>query len=409
MTGPLDGFRVLDLSSVVLGPLATQVLGDLGAEVIKIESPEGDTTRRTGPQRSPGMAALFMGVNRNKRSAVLDLKQAAARDALWRLIDRADVFIHSIRPQKIARLGFGHESVCERNPRIVYAGLHGYRTDGPYGGQPAYDDVIQGRSGSADLMARLVGEPRYMPTIMADKTCALVAAYSVIAALLARERTGRGQFVEIPMFETMAAFNLTEHIYGRAFDPAEAEMGYPRVLVPWRRPLPDVRRLYLHARLYRRAVAALLARGRKAGADRGSALRFAQEPERQYRRGLPDRRGVPRRTDERGMGGGLRTAGNPGRAGRHARRADGGIRIWTRWGSSTASVNPSEGGVVLTDPPVRFSDAGEDSGIRRLQPRFGEHSAEVLAEAGLGEEEIAALFAAGASHDGRGDTGGNEG
>ncbi len=238
MAGPLDGVRVLDLSSVVLGPLATQILGDLGADVIKIEAPAGDTTRYTGPARSDDMAALFMGINRNKRSIVLDLKQPAACDALWRLIDDADVFIHSIRPQKIARLGFGHEAVLARNDRIVYAGLHGYLTGGPYEGAPAYDDVIQGQSGSAQLMAMLVGEPRYMPTIMADKTCALVAAYSIIAALYDRQKSGQGQFVEIPMFETMVAFNLTEHLFGHGFEPPEGPMGYSRVLAPWRRPYP---------------------------------------------------------------------------------------------------------------------------------------------------------------------------
>ncbi len=137
MAGPLDGVRVLDLSSVVLGPLATQILGDLGADVIKIEAPAGDTTRYTGPARSDDMAALFMGVNRNKRSIVLDLKQQSACDALWRLVDDADVFIHSIRPQAIARLGFGHEAVLARNERIVYAGLHGYLSGGPYEGAPA--------------------------------------------------------------------------------------------------------------------------------------------------------------------------------------------------------------------------------------------------------------------------------
>ena len=398
MTGPLDGFRVLDLSSVVLGPFATQVLGDLGAEVIKIESPEGDTTRSTGPGRSPGMAALFMGVNRNKRSVVLDLKRAAARDALWRLIDGADVFLHSIRPQKLARLGFGHESVCERNPRIVYAGLHGYRVDGPYGGQPAYDDVIQGRSGSADLMARLVGEPRYMPTIMADKTCALVAAYAVIAALLARERTGSGQFVEIPMFETMAAFNLTEHIYGHAFDPAEAEMGYPRVLVPWRRPYPTADGYIC-------------------------MLAYTDEQWRRFWRevGRPELIDDPRfdtlasRSDN--IGEVYRTAGECLKDRSSAEWA----AVFGRLEIPAAPVttleglmrdphldavgffhrlaHPSEGGVVLTDPPVRFSE--NEAGIRRLQPRLGEHSAEVLEEAGLDEDEIAALFAAGASVDGR--------
>src|SRR5262249_53193169 len=197
MAGPLAGIRVLDLTSVVFGPLATQILGDMGADVIKVEAPEGDTTRHTGPARSKDMAALFMGVNRSKRSLVLDLKQAGARDALWRLIDGADVFAHSMRPQKIESLGFGDQAVRARNPRIVYAGLHGYLNGGPYSGQPAYDDVIQGQAGVAALMAGVAGEPRYAPMILADKTCGLVAANAISAALFARERTGRGQFVEV--------------------------------------------------------------------------------------------------------------------------------------------------------------------------------------------------------------------
>ncbi|MFT5489488.1 MAG: crotonobetainyl-CoA:carnitine CoA-transferase CaiB-like acyl-CoA transferase, partial [Alphaproteobacteria bacterium] len=236
MPGALDGIRVLDLTSVVLGPLATQTMGDMGADIIKIEGPAGDTTRYTGPKRSADMSALYMGLNRNKRSLVLDLKQDAAKEALWRLIDTADVFLHSVRPQAMDRLGFSSEAVCARNPRIVYAGIHGFRMDGPYAGRPAYDDVIQGLSGSADLMARLVGEPRYMPTIMADKTCGLVTVNAVLAALLEREKSGKGQFVEIPMFETMVAFNMADHIFGYTFDPPEGPMGYSRVLTPSRRP-----------------------------------------------------------------------------------------------------------------------------------------------------------------------------
>jgi crotonobetainyl-CoA:carnitine CoA-transferase CaiB-like acyl-CoA transferase len=149
LAGALDGLRVLDLTSVVLGPLATQTMGDMGADIVKIESPAGDTTRYTGPKRSADMSALYMGLNRNKRSLVLDLKQDAAKDALWRLIDTADVFLHSVRPQAMERLGFGHDAVLARNPRIIYAGIHGFRMDGPYAGRPAYDDVIQGLSGSA--------------------------------------------------------------------------------------------------------------------------------------------------------------------------------------------------------------------------------------------------------------------
>ncbi|SDM05563.1 Crotonobetainyl-CoA:carnitine CoA-transferase CaiB [Oryzisolibacter propanilivorax] len=234
--GPLAGVRVLDLSSVVFGPLASQALADYGAEVVKIEPPGGDSTRHTGPAVEPGMAAMFMGCNRSKKSVVLDLKQPLARQALHALLATADVFMHSMRPQKIARLGLDADSLRARYPHLVYAGLHGFGEDGPYAGLPAYDDVIQGMSGLADLMQRQTGEARYLPTIAADKTCALVAAQAILAALFARERTGQGSFVEIPMFETMVGFNLVEHFYGMHFTPALSGAGYPRVMAPWRKP-----------------------------------------------------------------------------------------------------------------------------------------------------------------------------
>ena len=163
MTAPMAGIRVLDLTSVLFGPYCTMLLGDMGADVIKIEAPAGDTTRKTGPGHNPGMAAFFLVCNRNKRSICLDLKHEDAREALWRLVDGADVFIHSIRPQALRRLGFGPEAVRARNPRIVYAGLHGFSERGPYAGRPAYDDIIQGGSGLAALMEPLAGEPRFTP------------------------------------------------------------------------------------------------------------------------------------------------------------------------------------------------------------------------------------------------------
>jgi crotonobetainyl-CoA:carnitine CoA-transferase CaiB-like acyl-CoA transferase len=233
---PLEGVRILDLSSIVLGPYASQILGDYGADVIKIEVPEGDSTRRTGPAREPGMAAIYLGVNRNKRSVVLDLKRPEAREALLALVDTADVFMHSIRPQKLPALGLDPAALMARNPRLVYAGLHGFAQDGPYGGKPAYDDIIQGLSGLAALMERQSGRPGYLPTVAADKTCGLIAAHAILAALFARERTGRGSFVEVPMFESLVSFVLVEHYYGRHFEPALATPGYPRVLAPWRRP-----------------------------------------------------------------------------------------------------------------------------------------------------------------------------
>lgn len=236
MTLPLAGIRVVDLTTVAMGPLASQWLGDLGADVIKVEAPEGDSTRKTGPSIEAGMAALYLSANRNKRSVVLDLKSEAGRDALLVLVERADVFMHNIRPQKIAALGLDWEALQCRNPRLIYAGLHGFGEAGPYGGRPAYDDIIQGLSGCADLMGRQGGAPKYFPAITADKTTGLIAAMAILAALTGRATTGRGAAVEVPMFECMVAFNLMEHLYGYQFDPPIAPTGYPRVLSRDRRP-----------------------------------------------------------------------------------------------------------------------------------------------------------------------------
>ncbi len=231
--GPLEGVRVLDLSSVIFGPYASQVLADYGAEVIKIEPPSGDSTRHTGPALEEGMAAMFLGSNRSKKSVALDLKRADAQQALLALLATADVFMHSMRPQK---LGLDKDTLRERFPRLIYVGLHGFGEDGPYAGLPAYDDVIQGMSGLADLMDRQNGQARYLPTIAADKTCGLVGAHAILAALFQRERTGVGCFVEVPMYETMVGFNLVEHFYGMHFNPPLSAPGYPRVMAASRRP-----------------------------------------------------------------------------------------------------------------------------------------------------------------------------
>ena len=234
---PLHGLKVIDLSSVIFGPYCAQWLADLGADVIKLEAPEGDSTRQTGPGLEPGMAALFLGSNRNKRGLVLDLKTPEGRAALDRLLETADVLLHSIRPQKLKALGLAPDELLARHPRLVYAGLHGFGEAGPYGGLPAYDDVIQGMSGVADLMAQSTGAPRYMPTIIADKVSGLTAGIAILSAIIRRQTTGKGGFVEIPMFETMVAFNFVEHFYGHHFDPPLGPLGYPRVMAPWRRPL----------------------------------------------------------------------------------------------------------------------------------------------------------------------------
>ena len=192
---PLENVRVLDLTTIVFGPLATQILGDFGADVVKIEAPGGDPIRHIGEGRTPGMGPVFLGSNRNKRSIQLDLKREPARRALWRLIEQADMFVHNLRPQKAAGLGFGPDAVLARAPAIVYGGLHGYRASGPYGAQPAYDDVIQGESGLAGAFLQRDGAPQLVPSIMADKTAAVMAANGLLAAYIRRLRTGRGAYL----------------------------------------------------------------------------------------------------------------------------------------------------------------------------------------------------------------------
>lgn len=394
LAAALDGIRVLDLTSVLFGPLCAQNLGDMGADVIKVEGPDGDTTRSTGPRHSDDMAALFLGANRNKRSIVLDLKQPTARDALWRLIDGADVFLHSIRPQKLARLGFDPAAVLARNPAIIYCGLHGFGEQGPLAGEPAYDDVIQGRSGASALMHEMIGEPRYFPGIVADKTCSMVATYAVTAALFARERSGQGQFVEVPMFETMSAFNMTEHLYGQTFVPALGEAGYPRVLAPWRRPyatadghvcmlaytdrqwrafwsevgrtdyLTDERFATLNARttnvalLYQLAGECMTAHDTAHWCERLAALEIPYARVNSLTGVLEDE---------------------------HLRAVDFFQEV----------EHPTEGRLRMSRPPVNFADT--PSGLHRMQPRLGEHSAELLAEAGFDTQAVNAMAASGAT------------
>jgi crotonobetainyl-CoA:carnitine CoA-transferase CaiB-like acyl-CoA transferase len=218
--GALHGIRVIDLSSVVMGPYATQIMGDLGADVVKVESPAGDSTRRTHPQRHDGMGALALNVNRNKRSVELDLKTAAGHEAFLRLVKTADVLVTNMRPGALRRLGLDYERLAELNPRLVYCNAQGFRTDSDRAGLAAYDEIVQASSGMADLMRRATGTPTYVPTILADKLCALTIVYSVLAAVVHQRTTGRGQRVEVPMADTMLAFNLVEHLAGHTFEPA---------------------------------------------------------------------------------------------------------------------------------------------------------------------------------------------
>ena len=232
----LKGLRILDLTAVILGPYATQILGDLGAEVIKVEPPEGDSMRPVAPVAAPGLSAIFSNFNRNKRSVALDLKSEAGKAALRKLLPTADVFVHNMRQEAMDKLGFTFNAVREVNPRIIYAAAIGYGRHGRYAGKPAYDDVIQAASGFAGLFQMRDGAPLYAPTIAADKVSGLHLAYAVMAALLYRERTGEVPgYVEVPMFELMAAFSLSEHMSAATFED-QGKVGYVRVISPSRRP-----------------------------------------------------------------------------------------------------------------------------------------------------------------------------
>lgn len=237
--GPLSGVRVIDLTQLVMGPLATQTLADLGADVIKVESPEGDVVRRVGPSLTGTMGPIFLHLNRNKRSVVLDLKDPAARERLLQLVATADVLVHSYRPQAMARLGLAYDDVRRHNPRLVYAGLFGFGQDGPYAADGAFDDMIQLMSGLAEMMGRTTdGRPRYVPANLVDRSVGLYAFGIVAAALYGRERTGTGQEIAIPMFETFASMMLGDHLYGATYVPPRPPQGYPRLLVKDRGPYP---------------------------------------------------------------------------------------------------------------------------------------------------------------------------
>ncbi|WP_329310151.1 CaiB/BaiF CoA transferase family protein [Streptomyces sp. NBC_01262] len=235
-TGPLSGVRVVDLTAMVMGPYCTQIMADMGADVIKIEPPAGDNTRYISVGPEPGMSGVFVNVNRGKRSVVLDLRYGEGKGALRKLIGQSDVFIHSMRARAIAKLGFAYEEVAAVNPSIVYTNCYGYGRRGPDANLTAYDDTIQAECGLPFAQEQLTGEAGYVGTIMADKTAGLTALYATMMALFHRERTGEGQEVEVSMFETMAAFMLVEHANGAMFSPPLGPAVYPRAVAPNRKP-----------------------------------------------------------------------------------------------------------------------------------------------------------------------------
>ena len=237
MTGPLAGVRVIDLTSVILGPYATQILGDLGADVIKIEPPEGDNMRHAAPMRNPRMGHIFLHLNRGKRSVVLDLKKSAGREALLKLAASADVLVYNVRPQAMARLKLTYDDVRAVNERIIYVGAYGFSQKGPYAAKPAYDDIIQGMVALPSLAKQAGGDrPRFVPSTVCDRVTGLNTVNAITTALYYRERSGKGQAVEVPMFESLTQFVLSEHMGGRTFEPPIGPMGQPRLLSGHRNP-----------------------------------------------------------------------------------------------------------------------------------------------------------------------------
>ena len=234
--GPLSGVKILDLTNVIMGPFATHVMADMGADVIKIESPEGDLFRTYRPNRNEGMSGGFVHLNRNKRGIVLDLKSESHRGVLRGLVKTADVMVHTLRPKAAQRLDLTYEQVKRINPDIIYCGAYGFGEAGPYRDKAAYDDIIQAGSGLAALHMFARGEPAFMPTVLCDKLSGQAIAYAVIAALLQRERGGGGQAIEVPMFETTAEFAFIEHLVGFAFEPPLGAPEYRRVVSPMRKP-----------------------------------------------------------------------------------------------------------------------------------------------------------------------------
>jgi crotonobetainyl-CoA:carnitine CoA-transferase CaiB-like acyl-CoA transferase len=397
MSGPLTGVRIIDLTSVILGPYATQILADYGADVIKVEAPEGDNTRYVAATRNHGMGANFIHLNRNKRSVVLDLKKSQGRAAVLRLAKTADVFVYNVRPQAMARLKLAYEDVAAINPRIIYAGSTGFRQSGPYADKAAYDDIIQGMVALPSLLVQAGGDqPRFVPSTVTDRITGLNTVHAILAALYHRERTGEGQAIEIPMFEGLTQFILSDHMGGRTFDPPIAPMGYPRLLTKHRNPY-KTRDGYLCALIYNdkqwRNFFKLLGREHEFESDErfNSHANRAKHFDKAY---AWVARELATRTSAEWL---------------HAlTEAD--IPVMplntlddllddphlAETGFFHINEHPSEGRVREMDVPSFWSKSQPE--IRLPAPRLGQHSAEVLQEAGYTPAEIDALRTAGVTN-----------
>lgn len=384
------------MTSVLMGPFASQSLGDMGADVIKVEAPQGDLVRQIGPARHEGMGPVFLNANRNKRSIVLDLKQPTGLDMLRLLLADADVLIYNVRPQAMERLGLGYEAVAALNPRLVYAGLYGFGQDGPYSARPAYDDLIQGACTLSHLIARASGGiPRYVPNAIADRVVGVTAVGGILASLVARGRTGRGDRVDVPMFETMVGFVLGDHLGGLTFEPPLDCGGYMRQLSPERRPYRTSDG-YICALVYndKQWEGFLRAIGRESLPVEDE--RFASFANRS--RHIDHVYGVlaqifEERTTAQWMQL-LEQADVPFMPMHDLQSVQHDPHLEAVDFFSTIE-HPSEGTIRTMRAPVRF---GRDvPGPPRHAPRRGEHTREVLAQAGIAAADIDALISTGAA------------
>jgi crotonobetainyl-CoA:carnitine CoA-transferase CaiB-like acyl-CoA transferase len=393
--GPLDGVRVIDLTTVVVGPICTRTLGDQGAEVVKVEAPGGDILRfLAAGSRSPAMSGKFINFNRNKRSIVLDIKQAGGLAALKRLIAGSDVFVSNVRPAALARAGLDHAALGALNPRLIHCGIVAFGTDGRYANRPAYDPVIQSLSGVAGTFERATGEPRFVPMVMTDHITGLVAAQSIGFALYRRERTGIGEAIEVPMFETMASFVASEHLGAATFDPPEGPSGDARLLSPDYRPLPTQDGyITIRPNDNRQAFAFFDAIGRpelKADPRFATPITRTQHAADYFTLQVE---ALAQKTTEEWLSI-FAAAAVP--AARYNSIDDllddphlGDVAFWQR------DDHPTEGRIRRTRTPVTFRGGMREATLPA--PRLGADTRAILAEAGYAEGEIEALLQSGAA------------